>query len=71
MGMAALEYAEKMLRTSEQNASRAHAGFEERRGTDAAGNPITWVWCRQCGTNHQRSEHCPARIASNQDSRTK
>lgn len=36
-----------------------HAGFEERRGVDAAGNRIWWVWCRECGTNHQRPGHCP------------
>lgn len=39
---------------------KPHAGFEERYGTDAAGNPTSYVWCNQCGTNHQRPEHCPA-----------
>jgi hypothetical protein len=40
---------------------RDAAWFEERRGVDAAGNPTVSVWCRRCGVEHQRPEHCPAR----------
>jgi hypothetical protein len=47
-----------------QREERDKAWFEERRGVDAAGNPTVSVWCRRCGVEHQRPEHCPARPES-------
>jgi len=54
-------------RADELQRERDEAWFERVETTLANGAKDYVVWCRHCGTHHQRPEHCPARVQARRE----
>lgn len=64
VALEALRLAESQIeRAQTAELARDEAWFERVETVLANGDKDYVVWCRRCGVNHQRPEHCPARTS--------